>query len=85
MTDDQYKKHCRQHFKMNPDTMQEMYKKADRMKQRKITAEQLAEANRKHDEQFNSNDRVFSKAVKNSVWTEKPTPVAIAPAIDKKE
>ena len=82
---DEYRKRCRQHFKMNPDTIQEMYKKADRMKQRRITAEQLAEANRLHDEQFNSNDRVFSKAVKNSVWTEKPTPVAISPAIDKKD
>ena len=70
---------------MNPETINDMCKKAERMKQRKITAEQLAEANRKHDEQFNSNDRVFSKAVKNSVWTEKPTPVAIASAIDKKD
>ena len=54
---DEYRKRCRQHFKMNPDTIQEMYKKADRMKQRRITAEQLAEANRLHDEQFNSNDK----------------------------
>lgn len=82
---DEYSKRCRQHYKMNPDTLSDMCKKAERMKQRKITAEQLAEANRKHDEQFNSNDRVFSKAVKNSVWTEKPTPVAIASAIDKKD
>lgn len=82
---DEYRNRCRQHFKMNPETINDMCKKAERMKQRKITAEQLAEANRKHDEQFNSNDRVFSKAVKNSVWTEKPTPVAIASAIDKKD
>ena len=70
---------------MNPDTLSDMFEKAEQMKQRKISAEQLAEANRLHDEQFNSNDRVFSKAVKNSVWTEKPTPVAIASAIDKKD
>lgn len=82
---DEYSKRCRQHYKMNPDTLSDMFEKAEQMKQRKISAEQLAEANRLHDEQFNSNDRVFSKAVKNSVWTEKPTPVAISPAIDKKE
>ena len=55
------------------------------MKRKAPTAEQIAEANRKHDEQFNHRDRQYSKAVKNSVWTEKPTPVAISPAIDKKE
>ena len=82
---DEYRNRCRQHYKMNPETLNAMYEKADRMKQRKISAEQLAEANRLHDEQFNSNDRVFSKAVKNSVWTEKPTPVAISTAIDKKD
>jgi len=45
------------------------------MKRKEPTAEQIAEANRKHDEQFNKNDRVFSKAVKNSVYSTADTPV----------
>ena len=30
---DEYRNRCRQHFKMNPETIQSMCKKAERMKQ----------------------------------------------------
>ena len=40
---DEYRNRCRQHFKMNPETINDMCKKAEQMKQRNITAEQLAE------------------------------------------
>lgn len=45
------------------------------MKRKAPTAEQIAEANRKHDEQFNHRDRQYSKAVKNSVYSTADTPV----------
>jgi len=71
---DDYRDRCRQHYKMNPETISDMCKKAERMKQRKISAEQLAEANRKHDEQFSAVDVQYSKAVKNSVYSTADTP-----------
>ena len=72
----EYEKMLRQQFKIDLKTLKAMSKKADEMKKRKApTAEQIAEANRKHDVQFNKNDRAFSKAVKNSVYTNADTPV----------